>query len=61
MKFLTYFALTALAICGFFWYSDGPGSGMGYVCGAIAVGLLVLLLINKQRTGQWFSDDANGH
>lgn len=58
MKFFAIFFLVATIICGIFWATDGPGSGMVYptvIFGLIGAGVL---LYNKLVNGGWLNDST---
>ncbi len=60
MKFFALFFLVATGLCGYFWATDGPGSGMGYATGAFAALGASTQVYTKLKTGSWLSDSAAG-
>lgn len=56
MKFFLYFFAACLALFGWFWYNDGPGSGMVWPTGIFAVLLAGTLLYNKRKNGGWLKE-----
>jgi hypothetical protein len=51
MKFFALFFLAATLLCGYFWLTDGPGSGMEYVTPLFAaLGGLGLWLDARRRS-----------
>jgi len=59
MKFFLIFFAVAILVCGGFWISDGPGSGMAWPTGIFALLLTGVLIYNKVWRGGWLSDNAN--
>lgn len=60
MKVLTICGIIALVICAILWAVDESGSGMGGATILLAIGLLILLVVNKGRTGSFLSDKSMG-
>ena len=60
MKFFAVFFLVLTIVCGYFWATDGPKSGMGWLTIGFAVLGAGALIYNKRTTGFWLSDSAAG-
>jgi hypothetical protein len=58
MKFFAIFFTVATLICGYFWLTDGRGSGMAWPTGIFAVLGGGTLLYNKVRNGGTLNDKA---
>lgn len=60
MKIFVPAMLVLIAICGYFWATDAPDSGMDWATGIAALILVGVLGYKKWATGSWFSDSSAG-
>jgi hypothetical protein len=59
MRFFAIFFAVLTIVCGYFWATDAPGSGMAYPTIGFAVLGGGVLLYNKLRNGGFLNDRAN--
>jgi hypothetical protein len=60
MKFFAYFFLGLTLVCGYFWATDAPGSGMVYPTVGFASIAGGVMLYNKRKTGSFFNNSSAG-
>ena len=51
MKFFYSFFAAATLLCGYFWLTDAPGSGMGYATGFFALAGVGVVFYNYRKFG----------
>jgi hypothetical protein len=56
MKVFIFFFLAATILCGYFWATDAPGSGMQYPTIAFAVLLVGTCIYNWRKNGSAYRD-----
>ncbi|MGI4864197.1 MAG: hypothetical protein ACRYFZ_09770 [Janthinobacterium lividum] len=60
MKFFLLCMAALTILCGAFWATDGPGSGMMWPTISFAALGAGTAIYNKARTGKWLSETAAG-